>query len=318
MQKNERIKLGVSACLLGRKVRYDGQHTWDRRLTETLGRWVELVPVCPEAECGLGVPREAMRLVGDPERPRLMTINTNVDLTRRLQSWAERRVRELESEDLCGFIFKSRSPSSGMARVKVYNERGGFSRNGVGMFARAFMAHFPLLPVEEDGRLHDPKLRENFIERVFCLKRWRELLERGRRRGALLAFHAEHKLLILSHSPRHYRELSRLAARGKDLPGDELFALYEEQFMAALALKATPAKHANVLTHIMGRFKKQLSAGEKEELLEIIGLHRTGVLPLIVPVTLLNHYVRKYDNGCLKRQYYLHPHPVELQLRNHV
>ncbi|MGA9755482.1 MAG: DUF523 domain-containing protein [Desulfobaccales bacterium] len=174
----QKIRLGISACLLGQKVRFDGGHRWDRFITETLGNYVEFVPVCPEVECGLGVPREAMRLVGDPEAPRLMTVRTKIDLTERMVTWAKKRVQELEQENLCGFIFKSKSPSSGMERVKVYPEHapGSPVTRGVGMFARAFMEHFPLLPVEEEGRLHDPVLRENFIECIFVLQRWRELL----------------------------------------------------------------------------------------------------------------------------------------------
>ncbi len=177
------IRLGISACLLGQNVRYDGGHQHDRFLTDTLGRYVTYVPVCPEVECGLPVPREAMRLVGTADSPRLVTISTKKDLTAQMQSWARRRVSELEAEDLCGFIFKSKSPSSGMERVKVYSEENGIpAHNGVGMFARAFMEHFPLLPCEEEGRLHDPVLRENFIERIFVYRRWREI---DRRRGEI-------------------------------------------------------------------------------------------------------------------------------------
>ena len=213
----QKIRLGISACLLGEPVRFDGGHQWDRFITDTLGQYVEFVPVCPEAECGLGVPREAMRLVGDPEAPRLMTVRTKVDLTDRMVTWARKRVEELEQEDLCGFIFKSKSPSSGMERVKVYHEaaQGAPVTRGVGMFARIFMEHFPLLPVEEEGRLHDPVLRENFIERIFVLQRWRELLAARPNLGDLVAFHTRHKLLILAHSPNHYRELGRLVARGQ-------------------------------------------------------------------------------------------------------
>jgi len=214
----EKIKLGISACLLGAKVRYDGGHQWDRFITETLGRCVEFVAVCPEVESGLPVPREAMRLVGDPLHPRLVTVRTGTDHTERLVTWAQRRVRELAALDLCGFIFKSKSPSSGMARVKVYRGEGAPSPQGVGIFARIFMEHFPLLPVEDEGRLHDPARRENFIERLFVLKRWRELLADHPGIGSLVAFHTRHKLLIRSHSPSHYRALGKIAARARSLP----------------------------------------------------------------------------------------------------
>jgi uncharacterized protein YbgA (DUF1722 family)/uncharacterized protein YbbK (DUF523 family) len=315
-----KLRLGISACLLGQPVRFDGGHQQDRFITDTLGKYVEFVPVCPEVECGLGVPREAMRLVGDPEAPRLLTVHTRVDLTDRMLAWARKRVPELEQENLGGFIFKSKSPSSGMARVKVYPEQapGPPVTRGVGMFARVFMAHFPLLPVEDEGRLHDPVLRENFITRIFVLQRWRELLAAHPNLGALVAFHTRHKLLILSHSPKHYRELGRLVARASELPVQELYSHYQSRLMDALRLIATPAKNANVLYHLMGYFKKDLTAAKKQELLEIIDHYRQGFVPLVVPVTLINHYVRKYKQPYLQEQVYLRPHPVELQLRHHV
>jgi uncharacterized protein YbgA (DUF1722 family)/uncharacterized protein YbbK (DUF523 family) len=314
----EKIKLGVSACLLGENVRYDGGHRHDHFLTDTLGQYVEYIPVCPEVGCGLPVPREAMHLEGDPDSPRLMTIKTRQDMTDLMIKWANNRVFELEKHDLCGFIFKSDSPSSGMERVKVYNKKGMPVRKGVGLFAGIFMDHFPLLPVEDDGRLNDPILRDNFIERIFTLNRWRELLGRGKSRGGLVDFHTCHKLLILSHSTSHYRLMGRLIAKAKDLPIKELYGHYEKTLMGALLLKATPKKNANVLMHMMGYFKTQLTSGDKQELLGVIDNYRIGYLPLIVPVTLINHYVSKYDQPYLKHQIYLNPHPMELQLRNHV
>ena len=313
-----KIKLGISACLLGEKVRYDGGHKLDHFITETLGKFVEFVPICPEVECGLGIPREAMHLVSSPEGPRLVTIRTQVDYTERMRTWAQKRVVELDQEDLCGFIFKSDSPSSGMERVKIYSGKGGPAKTGVGMFAREFMQHFPLLPVEEEGRLHDPGLRENFLERLFSLKRWRDTLALGPKPGHLVDFHTRHKLLIMSHSPKYYELLGKLVAQIKGIPLPELYEQYETQLMEALRLKTTIKKNVNVLLHVMGYFKKNLSPTEKEELLEIIDEYRKGYVPLIVPVTLLNHYVRKYDQSYLKNQYYLHPHPIELKLRNHV
>ncbi len=312
-----KIRLGVSACLLGKKVRFDGGHKLDRFIADTLGQFVEYVPVCPEVECGLGVPREAMRLVGDPANPRLVTTRTNVDHTERMLAWARRRVAELEGEGLCGFVFKSNSPSSGMERVRVYDVHGVPSKRGVGIFARIFMEHFPLLPVEDDGRLHDMALRENFVERVFTLKRWRDTLAAERTLGNLVAFHTRHKLLLLAHSPKHHREMGRLVARAKELPPCDLFPRYEALLMDAMKLKATRAKHANVLQHLMGYFKEQLSPDEKQEMLEAVGNFRRGHVPLIVPITLVNHYVRKYAQPYLKEQWYLNPHPIELQLRNH-
>jgi uncharacterized protein YbgA (DUF1722 family)/uncharacterized protein YbbK (DUF523 family) len=314
----EKIRLGISACLLGENVRYDGGHKLDRFLTETLGQYVDYVPVCPEVECGLPVPRESMHLEGDTEAPRLVTSRTKQDMTERMVQWAQRRVGELEKESLMGFIFKSDSPSSGMERVRVYSEKGMPVKKGVGVFARAFMDHFPLLPVEEEGRLHDPRLRESFIERIFAFKRWRDVLSQKGSRGALVDFHTRHKLLILSHSPKYYQEMGKRVAHSKDLPLRDLYQQYQALFLESLQLKTTPKKNANVLMHMMGYFKEQLSPGEKQELLEIIDLYRREVLPLIVPVTLMNHYVRKYDEPYLKEQVYMNPHPIELQLRNHV
>jgi uncharacterized protein YbgA (DUF1722 family)/uncharacterized protein YbbK (DUF523 family) len=310
--------LGISACLLGRPVRFDGGHKLDRFLTETLGRYVEYVPVCPEVECGMPVPRESMHLQGDPLSPRLVTIRTGVDKTGQLVAWAKQRVVELEKERLMGFIFKSDSPSSGMERVKVYGEKNMAVRKGVGMFARIFMEHFPLLPVEEEGRLHDPAIRENFIERVFTLARWRELLAGDRGCGALVEFHTKHKLLILSHSAQYYQEMGRLVARAKQMASLQLFEEYQVKLMEALKLRATSKKNANVVMHMAGYFKDQLTSGEKAELLGIIDLYRKELIPLIVPITLINHYVGKYSQPYLQDQYYLNPHPIELQLRNHV
>jgi len=314
----EKIKLGISTCLLGENVRYDGGHKLDRFLTDTLGQYVEYVPVCPEVECGLPVPRESMHLEGDPDSPRLVTLKTKQDMTGRMVQWAMKRVVELEKEGLCGFIFKSDSPSSGMERIKVYNEKGMPVKKGVGMFARIFMEHFPLLPVEDEGRLHDPGLRENFIERTFALRRWREVLDRKESRGSVVDFHTKHKLLILSHSPKHYQMMGMLVAKAKDLPIKELYQQYQTILMQALKLKTTSKKNSNVLMHMMGYFKKQLSSDEKKELLGVIDFYRKGHIPLIVPITLINHYVRKYEQPYLKEQIYLNPHPLELQLRNHV
>ena len=312
-----KIKLGISACLLGEKVRYDGGHKQDRFLNDTLGRYVDLVPVCPEVECGLGVPREAMRLTGAPEAPRLLTIRTRKDLTEQMLGWARKRVEELAQENLSGFIFKSRSPSSGMARVKVYDAQGVPAKRGAGLFAAAFMARFPLLPVEDEGRLHDPRIRENFVARVFTLGRWQEMLAKKWTLADFINFHTRHKLLLLAHSPGHYRLMGKLVARAKEIPPRELTARYQEMLLEALKLQATPKKQANVLQHILGYFKKALSADEKQELLELIDAFRQDELPLLGPLTLINHYVRKYGQPYLQEQYYLHPHPLELQLRYH-
>jgi len=314
---NQKIKIGISACLLGEKVRYNGGHQLDRYITETLGNYFDFVPVCPEVECGLPVPRESMHLEGDPKNPRLVTRKTGVDHTGKMQAWARGKLHELDRQKLCGFIFKSKSPSSGMERIGVKGDDGKVRNNGVGIFARAFMDRFPHLPVEEDGRLHDIRLRENFIESVFLFQRWRNLLAEQKNRGGLVEFHTENKLLFLAHNEKVYREMGRLVAHAGEIETDTVFHQYETMLTAAMRLKPTTAKHTNVLMHILGYFKKVLTPDEKQELIDIIEQYRPGITPLIVPLTLINHYVRKYDQPYLARQYYLHPHPMELKLRNH-
>ncbi|MFC1875700.1 YbgA family protein [Thermodesulfobacteriota bacterium] len=314
----EKMRIGISSCLLGNAVRWNAGHKQDKYLINTLGQFVEYVPVCPEVEAGFGVPRESMRLVGDPEKPRLITFKSKTDATGQMTHWVKKRVKELAAEDLCGFIFKSDSPSSGMIRVKVYNEKGMPEKKGVGMFARAFMDRFPLIPAEDDGRLHDPAIRENFIERIFTLKRWRDTVAASRKMGGLVDFHTRNKLLILSHSQKIYRVMGKLVAKGKHTSPKERLQQYVELLMAALALKTTTKKNINVLQHLMGYFKQHLSGDEKQELLETFDLYRHEQVPLIVPITLINHYVRKYDQPYLKKQTYLNPHPLELRLRTYI
>lgn len=312
----EKIPMGVSSCLLGNKVRYDGGHKHDRYITETLGHFFDFVPVCPEVECGLPTPREAMRLVGDPDDPRLVTNKTGIDHTDKMKSWAAGRLIELEKENLCGFIFKNRSPSSGMERVKVYDEHKVPHNAGEGIFARAFKEHFPLIPTEEEGRLHDVLLRENFIESVFVYKRWRQTLAEGTP-GSLVQFHTQHKLMLLAHCESCFRELGKLVADAGKMDSGQLFDEYQNGLMEAMRIKPTFKSHVNVLQHMMGFFKKVLSSDEKKELVEVIENYRNHFVPLIVPMTLINHYARKYNETYLLNQYYLKPHPTELKLRNH-
>lgn len=313
----EKIKIGISSCLLGKKVRYDAGHQLDRYITDTLGQYFEWSPVCPEVEYGLPVPREPMRLAGDPDSPRLITIRTGIDHTEGMLKWAEQKLKELEKEELCGFIFKSRSPSSGIGGVKVYTPFGMPSQRGIGLFGRAFMNKFPVIPVIDDGRLHDPGLRENFIERVFVYKRWQGFIKKGGLIRDLVAFHTEHKLLILSHSPKYFSVLGRLVAKPKHYKPEDLNAEYVNLLMECLRLVATVKKNTNVLQHIVGYFKNQLSSDDRKELLEVIENYHKGYIPLIVPVVLVKHYVRKFNEPYLQRQYYLNPHPLELMLRNH-
>ena len=312
------IPVGVSACLLGEHVRYDGGHKHDHYITDTLGRFFSFLPVCPEVGCGLPIPREAMRLEGDPASPRLMTRQSRIDKTDQMLAYCDAMVRELEHSGLCGFIFKKDSPSSGLFRVKVYGASGIPAKSGSGLFAAAVARHFPLLPMEEEGRLNDAVLRENFIERVFCCHRWKGFLAGSPGLGDLVEFHSRHKLLMMAHSPQAYREMGTLVAHGKGMKRETLLRSYEELLMKGLALVATTRKNTNVLMHIMGYFKKVLSHDEKSELLESIRLYHDQLVPLLVPLTLLKHYVRKYDQPYLKQQVYLASHPAELMLRNHV
>ena len=314
---NRAIRIGVSSCLLGEKVRYDGGHKHDRYITDLLGNFFSFLPVCPEVGCGMPTPREAMRLEGDPASPRLVTVRSRVDKTGQMLTYCSSKVQELEGEDLCGFIFKKNSPSSGLFRVKVY--QGGMpSKSGSGLFAAAVTRHFPQLPVEEEGRLNDPVIRENFIGRVFSYRRWKDFLLDKPDPGRLVEFHSRQKLLMMAHSPAIYREIGSLVAQGKQLKLPELLQRYQELYMRALQLHATVKKNTNVLMHIMGYFKKELTPAEKEELLGAIGQYHDHLVPLVVPITLLKHYVHKYDQQYLKEQLYLCPHPAELMLRNHV
>jgi len=312
------LRLGISRCLLGDEVRFDGGHKRDHFLTDTFGRYVEWVPVCPEVEAGLGTPREAMRLIGDPRRPRLVTIRSGINHTGALETMTERRVEELRALDLSGYVFKKDSPSCGVERVRLYNEHGMPSRNGVGIFARAFIETFPLIPVEEEGRLCDPSLRENFIERVFCYRRYQDLINGRVTRQAVVRFHTIHKYLLLAHSQQHYQMLGRLVGRADQYGPKDLVMKYGELFMKALAVKATVRKHVNVLQHVLGYFKDRLGMQEKTEVLEVIGDYHRGLTPLVVPLTLIKHYVQMFDVGYVRDQVYLNPHPKELMLRNHV
>jgi uncharacterized protein YbgA (DUF1722 family)/uncharacterized protein YbbK (DUF523 family) len=311
-------RLGVSACLLGQKVRYDGGHKRDDFLTEVLGPFVEWIPVCPELEAGMGVPRESVRLVGNPKDPSMIAQRSGRDWTKDMKQFGSQRAAELSRANLSGFVFKKASPSCGMERVKVYSFKAGASRDGTGLFALSLMNELPMMPVEEEGRLHDPLLRENFIERVFVYRSWQELVLGPQSLRALIEFHTAHKFQLLAHSEGHYRALGRVVASAKQVPLAEAYECYGRGLMNALSIPATAKKHANVLNHMTGHFSRALSFGERQELLELIRDHRRRLIPLIVPVTLIRHYVRKYKIEYLQHQTYLETSPKELMLRNHV
>ena len=296
----DKIKLGISSCLLGNKVRFDGGHKFDPFLVNTLGQFVEYVPVCPEVESGFPVPREAFRLVGDPETPRLVTRQSGVDATAQMERWIGQKLPLLEKEELCGFIFKSKSPSSGMERVKVYNDKGMAEKNGVGIFARALMARLPLLPVEEEGRLQDIELRENFIVRIFVYRRWRRTAGCRRHGRAPGRFPAPAQAAAHGPQPGNGPPAGQTGGRapGRDRPA-EILPEYEKLLLTALKQKATVRKNVNVLQHMFGYFKKQLDDFEKKELLAMIENYRQNLIPLIVPLTLLKHYIDKFQEPYL-------------------
>lgn len=311
------IRLGISSCLLGQEVRWDGGHKRDRFLTDSMGPFVEWVPVCPEEEIGFGIPREPIRLVGDVESPRLVGRNSGDDVTSRMRSYARKKARELSALELCGYVLKKDSPSCGMERVKVHAGSGPGVRKGVGLFARFLMQALPMLPVEEEGRLNDPRLRENFIERVFCYRRWMDFVADRWSVGDLVGFHTDHKLMLMAHSPEHYRTMGRLVAGAKGMKKSALESIYVTAFMEALSRIATVRKNTNVLYHTMGYFRKLLPEDERKEMIETIESYHEELVPLIVPITLLRHHVRRFGEPYLSRQVWLNPHPRELMLRNH-
>jgi uncharacterized protein YbgA (DUF1722 family)/uncharacterized protein YbbK (DUF523 family) len=312
------VRIGVSSCLLGQKVRFDGGHKRDAFLVDTFGQFVEWVPVCPEAEAGMGIPREPIRLQRVGSSVRLLGVKSATDHTDTMTRWAVKRVEALAREDLDGYILKKDSPSCGMERVKVYDAGGTPARTGRGVFAEALLARFPLLPVEEEGRLSDPRLRDNFIERVFAYRRLRDVFAGRWTTGALVQFHTAHKLTLLAHSPDTYRALGRLVAKAAALPRAEVKAAYESGFMNGLATMATPRKHVNVLQHMLGYFKRTLDDTSRAGLGEAIADYGKGLVPLVVPLTLFRHHVRQCGVTYLQGQTYLEPHPKELMLRNHV
>ena len=313
----EKIRVGVSSCLLGQEVRFDGGHKRDNYLTGTLSGYFDFIPFCPEAAVGLGIPRQPIRLVRRGEEIRAVGVRTpELDPTDQLAAFAERTARQLG--EISGYILKKDSPSCGMERVKIYNNKGMPERKGVGIYAGVLMQRLPLLPVEEEGRLGDAVLRENFIERVFVYHRWQRLVRKGLSAKGLIEFHSDHKFLILSHQQKAYRELGRLVANagGSDL--EKLAGEYVAILMNALKRPARPRKHVNVLEHLLGFLKEHLDKSDREEMAETIAQYREGLLPLIVPITLIRHHFRRHPDPYIQRQYYISPHPKELMLRNSI
>ena len=306
------ILLGVSSCLMGELVRFDGGHCQDRFLTDHLGPFVEFVRVCPEAELGLGIPRPSMRLEAAEGGPRLVQPKTGRDLTADMHAHTAARLAGLG--DLDGYVLKKGSPSCGMERVKIYKGTSG-QKNGVGLFAEALMTSRPHLPVEEEGRLNDPGLRMRFVERLFAHNRWRVAKHQGLTRGGLIAFHTAHKMLLLAHDEARYRDLGRWLGLAGTMPNEELFAGYEERFLSALDRQARVASHVNVLEHAFGHLKHLVGPDDRRALRRSVQDYRRGLLPLMAPLTLLRFHVEKHGVEYLAGQLYLEPHPMELAIR---
>jgi uncharacterized protein YbgA (DUF1722 family)/uncharacterized protein YbbK (DUF523 family) len=312
------VRIGVSACLLGQNVRYDGGHKRDAFLVGTLGRLVEWVPVCPEVELGLGTPRETMRLERRGPSPRLVVPSEDRDLTDAMRAYATRRTREIAGLGLSGYVLKKDSPSCGMERVKVYDRNGVPARSGRGVFAQALLEELPDLPVEEEGRLGDPRLRESFIQRVFARHRLRVFFSDRWTLGGLVAFHTAQKILLMAHAPQAYARIGRLVAQAKGMRRSDLEKTYTSEVMAALARPATPRRHVNALQHVLGHLSDGLTESDRAEMVSLIEDYRRGLVPLIVPLTLIRHHARRLDVSYLLGQVYLEPHPKELLLLNHV
>jgi uncharacterized protein YbgA (DUF1722 family)/uncharacterized protein YbbK (DUF523 family) len=314
-----KIPVGISSCLLGENVRFDGGHKQHSYVQQTLGEYFEFKPFCPEVAIGLGIPRKPIRLVrhpGSEEIRCVSTVDASKDFTDQLADAARQQTHW--QEELCGYILKRGSPSCGMERVKVYSEKGMPFNDGAGIYAATMMRIFPELPCEEEGRLGDSRLRENFIQRVYVMWRWKQLLESGISVGKLVDFHARHKLIIMSHDQQDYRNLGKLVASIRKENLQELVPVYLADLMKALKKIASVGNHVNVLQHIQGYLKQNLDRDDKQELVQCIEEYRSGIVPLIVPITLLNHHFRRNPNDYIERSWYMKPYPAELSLTSNI
>ena len=311
-----RPKIAISACLMGAEVRFNGGHKESRLCSRTLAEHFEFVPLCPEVAIGMGIPREPIRLVGDPQSPQAVgTVNPSINVTAPLAEYGEKMAGELN--DICGYIFMQQSPSCGLERVKVYHDNGApVNGGGRGIYAQAFCARHPDLPVEEAGRLNDPVLRENFITRVLAYSDWQQVLAQGLSRRVLTEFHSRYKYQLMAHNPLQYKALGKLLGNMAQSDPAELGPRYFSELMAALKKCATRGTHSNVLQHITGYLKQAISAEDKQEMVHVIGQYRLGIVPLVVPLTLLKHHFRQHPDPYIAQQVYLQPHPENLSLRN--
>jgi uncharacterized protein YbgA (DUF1722 family)/uncharacterized protein YbbK (DUF523 family) len=312
-----RIRIGISSCLLGNSVRYDSGHKQNRYITQILCRFFEFVPACPEVAIGLGVPRPPIRLWGDADNPRAVSVtDSTFDVTEKLGDYA--RSCEKTARAFSGYLFKRGSPSCGMERVKVFDSKGMPSSHGAGVFARRLMQQLPLMPVEEEGRLRDPVLRENFITRVYVYHRWQRMQQESLTAGQLVEFHTRHKMLIRAHGEVGYQRLGRLVADAGTRDIAELAEEYLCVLMESIKRPATRKQHSNVLSHLAGYLKRDIDAGDKAELVRVIDDYRLGRVPLVVPITMLKHHFRRCPDPYVGHQFYLQPHPEELRLRNFI
>jgi len=313
----EKITIGVSACLLGREVRFDGGHKRSRFITDTLAGHFELLAFCPEVAIGMGTPRQPIRLTGDAQSPEAVGVKTpELNVTQPLRAYGEKIAGDIHG--LCGFIFKKDSPSCGVARVKVYNAAGMPERVGTGLFASEIMNAHPLLPVEEEGRLNDADLRENFITRVYVYARWKELIDSGISKSGLIKFHTRHKYLVMSHSNERYRELGQMLSDLTRASLADIADCYITTLMQTLSVPAMRKRHTNVLQHLLGYLKNNLDSASRADLNETIDEYRRGDFPLVVPIRLLQHHFSRHPHPYIKEQVYLSPHPQALQLRNNL
>ena len=314
--ESSRPLIAVSSCLLGQQVRYDGGHKRDDWIAGPLSGHVDFRPICPEVAIGLGIPRPPIHLTGDPLRPRAVGVqDPGLDVTAPLEHFAGQTARGLD--DVSGYILKSRSPSCGMARVRLHGQHGGH-RTAAGIHARVIMARLPNLPVEEEGRLNDPVLRENFINRVYAYRRWQDFRRQRLTAKGLVAFHAGHKYLVMAHSQAAYGRIGRLLSDLKGVQLAEVAQQYIDELMTALQRRVGRERHVNVLQHIMGHLKRRLEGDDKQELLAAVEAYRRGEVPLIVPLFLLRHHLRHHPDAYLAGQWYLHPYPDALGLRNNI
>ena len=311
------LRIGVSSCVIGEEVRWNGGHSRQRYLTDMLGPFVEYVPVCPEVEVGMGVPRPTVRLVREGETIRMIDPKNEVDWTSSMNRLSLSRASDLAGEDLSGFVLKKDSPTCGVFRVRIYTDTG-VERNGRGLFADALIRRMPHLPIEEEGRLNDARIRENFVERIFAYRRVKELFRPRWTVGDVVAFHTREKLLLRAHDERGYRELGKLVASAKSVPRAAFADDYADRFMAIMKRPATVAKQANVLQHMVAFLRWDDDEVGRAEMRETIADYKAGLVPLIVPVTLTRHLASRHDRQILLDSSYLSPHPKELMLRNHV